>query len=150
MALLTDDKFPKVQERTFKALANLDYPGLYALFDLASKDFDDIPFYVLNQLAQVPETQARIIVPALLNDLGTTDNKKRIASLAALNRMLGMVKMGGGLPILISLLQEGSLDRQLVASTILAAGPVGESALLKVCNISIIVIIIVLDPKNNK
>lgn len=142
LALLTDEKFPRVQERTFKVLANLDYPGLYALFDLASKDFDDVPFYVLNQLAQVPEIQARIIVPALLNDLGTTDNKKRIASLAALNRTLGMVKMGGGLPMLISLLQEGSLDRQLVASTILGAGPVGESTLLKVCCINVIIIII--------
>ena len=132
LVILTDDKFPKAQERAFKVLTNLDYPGLYALFDLASKEFDEIPFYVLNLLAQFPEIQARIIVPSLLNDLASGDNKKRTASLAAMNRMFAMVKYGGGLPVLISLLQDGSLDRQLGASTILATGPIGEQTLIKV------------------
>ena len=63
LGLLTDDKYPLVQDRAFKVLANLDYPGLYALFDLASKDFDDTPFFILNKLVQYPEIQAQIIVP---------------------------------------------------------------------------------------
>ena len=73
-------------------------------------------------------------MPSLLNDLASTDSKRRTASLAALNRMFGMIKFGGGLPVLVSLLQDGSLDRQLVASTILGAGPLGEQTLLKVYN----------------
>ena len=43
-----------------------------------------------------------------------------------------MIKYGGGLPVLVSLLQDGSLDRQLIASTILGAGPLGEQTLIKV------------------
>lgn len=30
---------------------NLDYPGFYALIDVANKDFNDVPIYVLNKLA---------------------------------------------------------------------------------------------------
>lgn len=86
----------------------------------------------MNQLAQCPEIQARVIVPSLLNDFNSNDVKKKYASLAALNRMFAMTKFGGGLAILINLLQEGNLDKQLIISTILACGPSGEAAILKV------------------
>jgi len=115
-----------------KVLVSLDYPGLNALVDLANKDFNDLPLFILNQLAQNPEILARVIVPSLLNDFNTNDAKKKYASLAALNRLFVMTKVGGGLPILINLLQEGNMDRQLIISTILACGPSGENAILKV------------------
>lgn len=47
---------------------------------------------------------AKVIVPSLLNDFNASDNKKKYASLAALNRLFIMTKYGGGLPILINLL----------------------------------------------
>jgi hypothetical protein len=37
------------------ALINLDYPGLYALLDIANKDFNEIPLYVMNKLAETEE-----------------------------------------------------------------------------------------------
>lgn len=40
--------------------------------------------------------------------------------------MFSMIWKGGALPILINLLNEGSIDRQLVVSTIRACGEVGE------------------------
>ena len=90
---------------------NLDYPGFNALLEIANKDFSDLPMYILNQIAQNPEIMARVIVPSLLNDFNGSDNKKKYSSLAALNRLFLMAKYGGGLPILINLLQEGTLDR---------------------------------------
>jgi len=64
--------------------------------------------------------------------LNSPDPKKKHSSLAALNRMYGMIRYGGGLPVLISLLNQGNLDKELLASCILASGPSGEQVLLKV------------------
>lgn len=38
----------------------------------------------------------------------------------------------GGIPILVNLLEEGSVERIMVASAIRAAGPHGDSILIKV------------------
>lgn len=132
IAMITDNKFPQAKEKAFQILVNLDYPGLFALFDLANKDFNALPLDILNLLAQCPEVQARVIVPSLLNSLNSTDSKKKYTSLAALNRMFGMVKYGGGLPVLINLLNESNIEKELITSTILASGPIGEQTLLKV------------------
>jgi hypothetical protein len=32
-------------------MINLDYPGFFALLDIANKDFNEIPIYILNKLA---------------------------------------------------------------------------------------------------
>ena len=86
----------------------------------------------MSRIAQCPEIQAKIIVPSLINELNSTDGKKKMVALAALNRLLHIVHQGGALPTLITLLQEGSLDRQLIACVILGSGPIGEQALIKV------------------
>jgi hypothetical protein len=132
LAVISNDTFPKVQEAAFKTLLSYDFPGLNALLDLANKDFNDIPLYILNQFAQSPEIQARVIVPSLLNDFNSSDTKKKASSLAALNRLFSMTKFGGGLPILINLLQDANLDKSVIVSTILACGSSGEQALLKI------------------
>lgn len=102
---------PILQEKAFLALINFDYPGFYALLDLANKDFNEIPIFVMNKFAQTEEVQLQIIIPSLLNDINSADQKKRISSLAALNRMFSMIWKGGSLPILVNLLNEGSVDR---------------------------------------
>ena len=132
IGIMCENNFPRAREKAFKILTDLDYPGFFALIELANKDFNQLPLEILNLLAQCPEILTRVIVPSLLNSFGSNDQKKKYSSLAALNRMFGMVKFGGGLPVLIPLLNEGVLDRELIASTILASGPIGEQTIIKV------------------
>jgi len=132
MTLITDSSDLLIKEKAIQTLADFDYPGLFALLDLTNKDFDELPLDILNRLAQVPEIQARVIVPSLLNSLSSGDSKKKYSSLAALNRMFGMIRYGGGLPVLINLLNEGNIEREIIASCIMASGPSGEQTLLKV------------------
>jgi len=51
--------------------------------------------------------------------------------LAVLNRLGKLVWEAGGLPILVNLIEENTVDKQLVASVLRTAGPEGESLLLK-------------------
>lgn len=51
--------------------------------------------------------------------------------LALLNRMGSLVWEAGGLPILVTLMDEGHVDRQLVASVLRTSGQEGEQLLLK-------------------
>jgi len=53
-------------------------------------------------------------------------------SLAALNRMNSLIVKSGTLPVLVKLLEEGNLDRQLITSCIRSSGPIGENLLIKV------------------
>ena len=48
-----------------------------------------------------------------------------------LNRLGQLVWEAGGLPILVSLIEEGNVDRQLVASVLRTSGKEGEMILLK-------------------
>jgi len=52
---LIDDALPILQDKAFLALINFDYPGFYALVDIANKDFNDVPLYIMNKLAQNEE-----------------------------------------------------------------------------------------------
>lgn len=132
LKIICEEKSEDIKHKAYQILLSLDYPGLFALMDIANKDFDELPLEVLNILAQWPEIQAKVIVPSLLSTFGTSDPKKKFSALAALNRMFGMIKYGGGLPVLINLLNEGYLDRELITSTLRASGPQGEQTLLKV------------------
>lgn len=51
--------------------------------------------------------------------------------LAALNRLGSLVWESGGLPILVTMLDDGQVDRQLTASVIRTCGEEGEQLLLK-------------------
>jgi hypothetical protein len=46
--------------------------------------------------------------------------------------MHSLIWKGGALPLLIQLLNEGQIDRQLIVSAIRACGEIGEQALLKI------------------
>lgn len=48
-----------------------------------------------------------------------------------LNRLGSLVWEAGGLPILVNLIEEGSVDRQLVASVLRTSGDEGEQLLIK-------------------
>jgi hypothetical protein len=49
-----------------------------------------------------------------------------------LNRLGSLVWESGGLPILMDLLEEGSVDRQLLASVLRTSGEEGEDLLIKI------------------
>ena len=52
--------------------------------------------------------------------------------MALLNRLSILVWESGGLPIILDLLEEGSIDRQLLASILRTSGEEGEQLLLKI------------------
>lgn len=61
-----------------------------------------------------------------------SESVKKQECVALLNRMGSLVWESGGLPILLDLLEEGTLDRQLVASVLRTSGEEGEDLLLKI------------------
>ena len=132
VAILIDEAIPVLQDKAFLALVNFDYPGLHALLDIANKDFNEVPLYIMNRLAETEELQLSVIIPSLLNDINSQDIRKRTQSLAALNRMYSLIWKGRSLPVLVQILNEGQIDRQLVVSTIRACGEIGEQTLLKI------------------
>jgi len=71
------------------------------LLDIANKDFEIVSMFILNKLAAEKEILTTVIVPALLNDFTASSNKKKLESLAALNRLYRLVYLGGGLPVLV-------------------------------------------------
>jgi len=76
------------------------------------------------------------LVPALLNELSSGDGYKKLTTVAALNRCHTLVHEAGGIPLLVNLLEEGTVERILVASAIRAAGPYGDSTLVKVFSLN--------------
>ena len=55
----------------------------------------------------------------------------KIQNLAMLNRLGQLVWEAGGLPILVNFIEEGNIDRQLIASVLRTSGKEGEGILLK-------------------
>ncbi len=70
-------------------------------------------------------------MPSILSSIATSDTFKKQETLAALNRMNSLVWESGGLPILLDLIEEGCVDRQLVASVLRTSGEEGEALLIK-------------------
>lgn len=122
--------------KAFLALISLDYPGFYSLIYILNRDFTDLPEYLFNKLANTEDILLHVILPSLLNDIVGPDTKKRVYSLNALNRMYHLIAKSSCLSLLVNLLKEGTLDRQLIASCIKASGDQGEQLLLKLLKTS--------------
>ena len=88
--------------------------------------------FLLENLLQLTAIQRIILVPSILTQLNMSESVKKQECVALLNRMGSLVWESGGLPILLDLLEEGSLDRQLVASVLRTSGEEGEDLLLKI------------------
>jgi hypothetical protein len=67
----------------------------------------------------------------MIVSLNTKETMKKLEILAALNRCYSLVRDSGGLPVMLDLLQDGSVDRQMVASVIRTSGSEGERILSK-------------------
>lgn len=115
----------------FYCMCKLGLQGLDALVRLASKDYPHLQQWILSKLATISEIQRQILVPALINDSLSTSSGLKTEAVAALGRMYSLVWEGGALPVLLQLIQEGSVERQLVACAIRGAGPIGETTLVK-------------------
>lgn len=61
-----------------------------------------------------------------------SENIKKQECIALLNRMGTLVWESGGLPIILELLEEGIVDRQLLASVLRTSGDEGEELLIKI------------------
>ncbi len=76
-----------------------------------------------------------ILVPELLGELATTDGYRKLTTVAALSRCHSLIHAAGGIPSLVNLLEEGTVERVMLASAIRAAGPQGDSTLIKVLHV---------------
>ena len=77
--------------------------------------------------------QRVILVPSILSQLNNHNggNLFKVENLCMLNRLGRLVWEAGGLPILVKLIEEGNIDRQLIASVLRTSGSESESLLLK-------------------
>ena len=73
------------------------------------------------------------MVPSILSQLNLSESTiKKQEYIALLNRLGTLVWESGGLPIIMDLLEEGSVDRQLLASVLRTSGEEGEDLLVKI------------------
>ena len=76
--------------------------------------------------------QRLIIVPSILAQINQShDSLVKQEGLSMLNRLGTLVWESGGLPLIIELLDQGSVDRQLLASVLRTSGYEGEQLLIK-------------------
>lgn len=122
---------PTIHQAAFACLSRLGPAGIEALIKIASKDYAYLQVWVLERLVLTNTIQRHIIVPALVQDALSPNSSVRLQAIAALNRMYSVVWEGGAMPVLLQLIDEGVVDRQLLACTIRACGQPGEQALIR-------------------
>lgn len=97
------------------------------------RDFNNLQSFILSNLLQIRAIQRIILVPSILSQLNLSENSiKKQEYIALLNRLGTLVWESGGLPIVMDLLEEGSVDRQLLASVLRTSGDEGEDLLIKI------------------
>ncbi|OMJ85924.1 hypothetical protein SteCoe_12627 [Stentor coeruleus] len=120
-----------LHQAAFSCVFHLGFSGVESLIKLANKEFPYLQAWVLEKLVVTNLVQRTIIVPALAQDALTGPGPIKAQAVSALNRMYSVVWEGGALPVLLALMEEGSVDRPLVACTIRACGQIGEQTLIK-------------------
>lgn len=120
-----------LHQAAFACIFRLGYIGVETLIKLASKEYPYLQTWILERLALTNLVQRVIIVPALAQDALTGSTSVKTQAVAALNRMYSVIWEGGALPVLLTLLEDGTVDRPLVACTIRACGQIGEQTLIK-------------------
>jgi len=68
------------------------------------------------------------LVPSILSQLNNAvgNTISKLENLAMLNRLGRLVWEAGGLPILVKLIEDGNVDRQLIASVLRTSGEESE------------------------
>ena len=127
---LTDFNFPLLQKASFNCLMSMQYNGIRALVELASKDHKDYQQYILTNLLNTPHIQKIIIVRALLNDIYSNNAERRHSALAALNRLHDLISDNDTLTSLNKFFNDHRLEKIFLCSTLRTAGIKGEKILL--------------------
>jgi HEAT repeat protein len=122
---------PEIHQAAFACLSRLGPSGIDALIKVASKDYAYLQIWVLERLVMTNTIQRNIIVPALVQDAISPNSNLRLQAVAALNRMYSVLWEGGALPVLLDLMEEGAVDRQLLACAIRSCGNPGEQTLVR-------------------
>ena len=120
-----------LHQAAFACIFRLGFTGIETLIKIASKEFPYLQTWILERLAVTNLVQRVIIVPALVQDALTSVAPVKAQAVSALNRMYSVIWEGGALPVLLTLLEDGSVDRPLVACAIRACGQIGEHTLVK-------------------
>lgn len=109
------------------------FDGLSEIVDVAERDtVPGLQTQVLEVLIRMRVLQRLIIVPSILAQLNSSqDPVLKQEALAMLNRLGTLVWESGGLPLIIEVLDQGVVDRHLLASVLRTAGTDGEQLLLK-------------------
>ena len=71
----------------------------------------------------------------MLKELEVSTGYKKLGIITAINQCHTLIQEAGAIPMLVNLLEEGSVERIMVASAIRAAGTYGDSTLIKVDNL---------------
>lgn len=131
--LICEPHLAHLQTNCMACLLQLGYEGLRHLVELATKDYNRLQPLILANLLHIRAIQRVILTPSILSQLNNagSNQMQRVENLAMLNRLGQLVWEAGGLPILVSLIEEGNVDRQLVASVLRTSGKEGEAILLK-------------------
>ena len=122
---------PEIHQAAFACLSRLGPNGIEALIKIAAKDYAYLQIWVLERLVMTNTIQRHIIVPALVQDAISQNSGLRLQAVAALNRMYSVLWEGGALPVLLDLMEEGAVDRQLLACSIRSCGQPGEQTLVR-------------------
>ena len=120
-----------LHQAAFACIFRLGFSGVESLIKLAGKEYQYLQHWIVEKLVVTNLVQRTIIVPALAQDALNSNLSIKVQAVSALNRMYSVVWEGGALPVLLTLMEEGAVDRPLIACTIRACGQIGEQTLLK-------------------
>ena len=118
-------------EWVVNAIVRTGTNGVRALVESCLDGFDDCDIWALKSLAQHSTVQQRVIVPALIAELGVQNGRRRLAAVVALGAFQDRAEVA--LDSLQELLLTGATDQCAICDAIRATGEVGEQAL---CNIA--------------
>ena len=120
-----------LHQAAFSCIFRLGFSGVETLIKLAGKEYPYLQTWILEKIAVTSLIQRTIILPALAQDALSGPISTKTQAVSAMNRMYSVVWESGALPVLLSLMEEGAVDRPLVACTIRACGQIGEQTLIK-------------------
>lgn len=122
----------KLVPNIIATMIQIGFEGLRELLDIAERDINGLQDQIVSVLIQMRIMQRLVIVPSILAQLNQNpDSVVKQESLAMLNRLGTLVWESGGLPLIIELLDQGLVDRQLLASVLRTSGGEGEQLLIK-------------------
>ena len=122
-AIVQNDMVPNV----LAAMIQVGFEGLRELIDIAERDVNALQGTIVKILIKMRVLQRLVIVPSILAQINqNADPFVKQEGLAMLNRLGTLVWESGGLPLIMDLLDQGVVDRQLLTSVLRTSGQEGE------------------------